>query len=144
MRGSPCLTVEAALVGGSQRPLFFGGVNLEGETAEGVGAVAGAYVPRVAIVVIRFLSAEHHRCAGGIRAAPYREYVVAPISARGSETGDAGADGDSAAVGIAGAADGGRTLAFGDGIDCISLNNCSVSATSVSRILPSGACIFKP
>ena len=34
--------------------------------------------------------------------------------------------------------------AFGEGIDCTSRKSCSTSATSVRRILPSGAVIFKP
>ena len=34
--------------------------------------------------------------------------------------------------------------ALGDGMVCISRKICSTSATSVSRILPSGASIFKP
>ncbi len=34
--------------------------------------------------------------------------------------------------------------ALGEGMDCMSRNSCSVYATSVMRILPSGASIFKP
>jgi hypothetical protein len=34
--------------------------------------------------------------------------------------------------------------AFGEGIDCINLNSYSVSATSVTLILPLEASIFKP